>query len=98
MIYELNKLDDDKLKFVPVDLKKVSNIVDKEVVKKNAIDTSKCVNKTGYNDKVWDINDRGPSITNLATTAAFTTVENKIPNVNNFIKNKLWWKNFRHWG
>ena len=37
------------------------------------------------------------SSNNLATTAALTNVENKIPNVNDLAKkNKLWWKNIRN--
>ena len=37
--------------------------------------------KTDYNAKIKDIEDKIPSVTNLATTAALTSVENKIPNV-----------------
>ena len=33
-----------------------------------------------------DVEDKIPSITNLATTAALTAVENKIPNVSNLAK------------
>ena len=48
------------------------------VKKLNAIDTRDLVKK---NAKIKDIVDKIPSITNLATTAALTSVENKIPNV-----------------
>ena len=44
------------------------------------------VNKTNYNDKIKDIEDKIPSIKNLAATAAFTAVERKIPNVSNIVK------------
>ena len=58
-----------------------------ELVKKvNAIDTSKLVNKTDYNSKIKNIEDKTPSITNLATTAALLAVENKISNVNDPVK------------
>ena len=48
------------------------------VKKLNAIDTRDLVKK---NAKIKDIVDKITSITNLATTAALTSVENKIPNV-----------------
>ena len=48
------------------------------VKKLNAIDTRDLVKK---NAKIKDIVDKIPSITNLPTTAALTSVENKIPNV-----------------
>ena len=59
------KLNADKLKSAPGDLKKVSDVIEKEAVKKNvfaelvknvnAIDTSKLVNKTDYNATVRPI-------------------------------------------
>ena len=58
---------------VPVDFKKLSDVVDKKVVKKdvydelvkkvNAVDTSKLVNKTDYNAKIKYIEDKLLSIT-----------------------------------
>ena len=67
------------MKPVPVDLKKLSDfvVVNKyvynELVKRvNAIDTNKLVIKTGYNTKIKDIEDKIPSVTNLATTTATT--------------------------
>ena len=55
---EVDKIDVDKLKTVPVNLSKLSNVVNKDVVKKtvynklvakvNAIDTSGFVSKTKY--------------------------------------------------
>ena len=57
---KVDKLDVDKIQFVLVDLKKLIDEVDNDVVKKviydelveklNAIDTSGRVNKTGFND------------------------------------------------
>ena len=38
------------------------------------------------NAKINEVKGEIPSITNLATTAALTTVENKIPNVCNLVK------------
>ena len=44
-----------------------------------------------------EVKDEIPGVTNLATTAAFTTVENKIPNFNDLLKkNRLWCKNIRN--
>ena len=58
-----------------------------EFVKKiNSIDASKLVNKTDYNAKIKDIENKLPNITNLATTAALTAVENKITNVIDLVK------------
>ena len=93
---KLDKLYFDKLATVPVDFKKLSDAVDKKVVEKDqfdelvktvhVIDTSKLVNKTDYNTKIKDTEGKIPSITNLATTAALTAVEYKIPNVSNLVK------------
>ena len=65
---KVDKLDIDKLVFVPVDLKKASDVVDKEVVKKDeydelfkyviaiqACDTSELVKKAEYNSKIDEI-------------------------------------------
>ena len=96
MKIQVDKLDLDKLAPLPVDLKTLSDVVEKKVVNKNvydefvkkvnAIDTSGLVNKTDYNAKIKDIEDKIPSIANIATAVAFTTVENKIPNVSNLVK------------
>ena len=62
---EVDKIDVDKLKTVPVDLSKLSNVVNNEVVKKivydklvakvNNIDTSGFVLKTKYNSDKSDL-------------------------------------------
>ena len=57
---------------VPVDLSKLSDVVKNDVVKKDV-----------YNAKIKNIKNQIPDITNLDTTAAFTTVKNKIHNVSN---------------
>ena len=71
--------------------KKLSNVVEKKVLKKdlhdelvkkvNAIDTSKLVNKTEYNAKIKYAESKIPRINNSATTG----IENKIPNVSNLV-------------
>ena len=47
----------------------------KEVVKKDV-----------YNAKVKNIEYKIPYVTNLATTTVLNAVENKVPNVSNFVK------------
>ena len=86
-IDELEKLNVDKLKPVSTVLSKLSDVVktDKLVKKVNAVDTSKLVNKTDYNDKIKDIVDKTPNIINWAPTAAFNAkvkeVQGKIPSI-----------------
>ena len=95
---EVANLDIGKLETTPTDLSKLSNVVKKQVVKKteydelvrnvNAIDTSKLVNKRNYNAKKKNIEDKIPSITNLATTAAITAVKKKMPSITILVKKK----------
>ena len=71
--------------------KKLSDAIEKEVVKKdvqeelvkkvNTIDTNKFVKKADYIVKINEIKDKIPSITGLATTASRNAVENKIAKV-----------------
>ena len=56
------------------------------VKKVRAINTTRHVNKTGYKAKIKDIDDKIPSITNLAISAALSTVKNKIPDVSILVK------------
>ena len=46
--------------------------------------------KTDYNAKINEIEGKIPSISGLATTTALTAVENKIPDVSNFVKKKVY--------
>ena len=88
---EVDKLDVNKLKPIPTDLRKLSNVVKNDVVKKtdynklvarvDNIDTSSFVKKTDYNTKITEIEDKIPDTSNLATKTALTTVENKIPDI-----------------
>ena len=64
-------------------------VYDEFVKKVNAIHTSKLINKTDYNAKIKNIEDKIPNITGLATTPAFTVVENNIPNVSNLVKKQI---------
>ena len=42
--------------------------------------------KTDYDSKISDIEGEIPNITGLATSTAFTAVENKIPNSSNLVR------------
>ena len=59
---------------------KIKNIVDK------IPDITNLSTKTTLNAKINEVKGERPSITKLATTAALTTVENKVPNVSNLVK------------
>ena len=72
---EVDKLDIDKLKPLPGDASKLSNVVTNEVVK-----------KTDYNTKITEIENKIPDTSNLATKTALTSVENKIPDTSNLVK------------
>ena len=72
------------LRPVPVDLKKINDVVKKIVVKKTKdnelnkkvkVIESKLFNKTGNNVK--DVAEKTASITNLATTVVLTAVDTK---------------------
>ena len=90
---EVDKLDVGKLVTVPVDLSKLSNVVENDVVKKDVynklvakvdkFDTSDFVLKTKYNTNKTELENKIPDISNLATKTALTTVENKIPDISN---------------
>ena len=51
-------------------------------------DTSGFVKKTDQNAKITEIEGKIPSISGLATKAALTTVDNKIPNIISLVKKK----------
>ena len=72
---EVDKLDIDKLKPLPDDVSKLSNVVTNEVVK-----------KTDYNTKITEIENKIPDTSNLATKAALTTVKNEIPDTSSLVK------------
>ena len=58
----------------------------------NTIDASspsKLINKTCHNGKVKDIEDKIPSITSLAATAALADFANKIPDISTLVKKQI---------
>ena len=72
---EVDKLDIDKLKPLPDDVSKLSNVVTNEVVK-----------KTDYNNKITEIENKIPDTSNLAIKTELATVENKIPDTSSLVK------------
>ena len=62
---KVDKLDPDKLKFVPVNLSKLSDVVKNDVVKKDE-----------YNSKIKNIEDKIPDNTNLAINASLNAKMN----------------------
>ena len=57
-------------------------------IENNIPDTSSLVKKTAYNAKITEIAGKIPSIRGLATNAALTAVEIKIPNISSLVKKK----------
>ena len=94
---KVDKLDVDKLVPVLVALTKLSDVVKNDVVNKDVYNAkikniedkipiaNLATNTTPY-VKINEVKGEMPSITNVATTAALTTVEKKIPNVGNLVK------------
>ena len=92
---EVDKLDIDKLIPVPVDLRKLSDLVkndvnkktayDKLVAKENNIDTSGFVLKTKYNTDQSEIENKIPNTSGLVKKIDYTTkiteIENKTPSI-----------------
>ena len=92
---ELNKIDIDKLKAVPNDLAKLSNVVKNDVVNKTAyntlktnvdsIDTFGFVARTKFEKDIKDLDDKIPDISVLAikssVTYLITEAEDKIDKI-----------------
>ena len=57
--------------------------------KKKIPNTSGLVEKTDYNTKITEIEDKIPTIGGLATNAALTAVENKTPNTSSLVKKQI---------
>ena len=92
---EVDKLDVDKLKPIPTDLSKLSDVVKNDVVKKTDYnklvtkvdnnDTSGLVKKTDYNTKISEIENKIPDTSGLVKktdyNTKFTEIEDKIPDI-----------------
>ena len=88
---EVDKIDVDKLKTVPDDLAKLSNVVKNEVVKKNDFSADNYVTRTKFStdtnsldDKIDKVKKKIPDISSLETKRNVTTFVN---NLNNRIDN-----------
>ena len=88
---EVDRLDIDKLASVPVDLSKLSDFVENNVVKKavydklaakvNNIDTIEFVLKTKYQTDKTELERKIPDATDFVKKKNLTELENKIPDV-----------------
>ena len=92
---EVDKLDAGKLKTVPVDLSKLSNVVKNEVVKRNVydklvakvdnIDTSQFLLKTKHANNKLELEKKIPDTSNFVKKSDYNTkireIENKIPSI-----------------
>ena len=89
---EVDKLDIDKLVPVSVDLRKLSDVVKTDLVKKtvhdklvakvNNIDTSEFVLKT-YNTDKTELENKITDVSNLVKKTKLTELESKIPDISN---------------
>ena len=76
---ELEKIDVDKLKTVPDDLAKLSNVIKNEVVKKTDFSADNYVTRTKFStdtnaldDKIDKVAKKIPNVSNLATKSSVT--------------------------
>ena len=95
---KVDKLDVDRLVPPPADLSKLSDVV-KMMLKKDVFNTrikntedkipdvTNVATKTTLNVKISEVKSEITSITNLGTQNALNPAENKIPSVNNLVKN-----------
>ena len=98
---EVDKLDINKLVPVPVDLSKLSDVVENDVVKKdvydklvakvNSIDTSRFVLKTKYDTDKSELENKIPDTSGLVKktdyNAKITEIEGKIPSISGLATN-----------
>ena len=95
---EVDKIDVDKLKYVPVDLSKLNNddvvkktVNDKLVAKVKNTDTSGFVLKTKYNTDKSDLGKKIPDVSHIVKktdcNAKVTGMESKIPSITGLATN-----------
>ena len=84
---EVDKIDTDKLKTVPDDLAKLSNVVKNEVVKKTDFSADNYVTRTKFStdtnsldDKIDKVEEKIPNVSGLATRRNVTTLANHLNN------------------
>ena len=99
---EVDKIDVDKLKTVPDDLAKLSNVVKNEVVKKTDFSADTYVTRNKFStdtnaldDKIDEVEKNIPDISSLETKRNVTTLVNNLNNridnlkINDYAKKKL---------
>ena len=91
---EVDKIDVDKLKIVPDDLAKLTNVVKNETVKKTDFSSDDYFKKTKYSadtntldDKIDKIDKKIPVVSNLATKSSVTVL---IRDLNDRIDKSKW--------
>ena len=91
---EVDKIDTDKLKTVPDDLAKLTNVVKNEVVKKTDFSADNYVTRTKFStdtnsldDTIDKVEKRIPDVSGLATTRNVTTLVNNLNNKIDKLKN-----------
>ena len=91
---EVDKIDRDKLKTVPDDLAKLSNVVKNEVVKKADSSADNYVTRTKFStdtnsldDKIDKVEKKIPDISGSATRSNVTTLVNNLNNKIDSLKN-----------
>ena len=84
---EVDKIDTDKLKIVPDDLAKLSNVVKNEVVKKTDFSADDYVKKTKFSEDINSLDDKIdkvekeiPDVSSLETKRNLTTLINNLDN------------------
>ena len=84
---EVDKIDVDKLKTVPDDLAKLSNVVKNEVVKKTDFSADNYVTRTKFStdtnaldDKIDKVDKKIPNVSNLATKSSVTILVRDLDN------------------
>ena len=88
---EVDTLDADKLKTVPVDLSKLSNVIKNKVIKKteynklvnkvNNIDTSGFLLKTKYDADKLKLENKIPDVNNLVRKTNYNTKITELENI-----------------
>ena len=78
---EVDKIDTDKLKTVPDDLTKLTNVIKNEVVKKTDFNANDYVKRTKFtadtnalDDKIDKVNKKIPDVSDLASKSSVTTL------------------------
>ena len=91
---EVDKIDTDKLKTVPDDLAKLTNVVKNEVVKKTDFSADNYVTRTKFStdtnsldDKIDKVEKKIPDVSGLATRRNVTTLVNNLNNKIDNLKN-----------